>query len=1752
MSNKPDVRIKLLEAKLRSYFSTIQTIYDSSLNLDNADDEENFLFSASNLDVLREEFMKEVEDLNLLKIQNNPDFEPTFKNWEAFETLYTKVQGKIKLINKKSSCEPSERLRVPQIKLPPIELPKFGGDQRAWPLFFECYNNTIHYNVQLSNYEKVFYLCGQLTGKALECIAGITPTGDNYELIYTTLTEKYQDVRSLGSAYLNEIFQLKRMQSPSAEGLNKFIDKFVVAISAFQRLSIENKLDFVFLYIAINKLDYETSRLFENSVRDIRIPTYGSLCKFVREQAKILERAGDSIASVSKNSPLPTLVPKPRFSYTKNTKSFLASADSYQCPLCGIADHSNYSKCTEFLKLPARDRYNRVKRLNGCVHCLSTLHKTNAYNNKVSCNSCQAKTHHTLLHFVDVQPSTSLPAYSSHCDIAKVSDEDFCANVKFVKNNETPVDVPELGVSLCSRQDSTSSGNFTSYTVLLSTARVSVVDLQGKSHLVRCLIDNGSQNHFITAKCCNRLQLIPRKTTSIAAVQGFGGGSNPVKGIVEIEFSSRFNSKHSYKISALVVDHITDQLPTACIDTSHMKYLASVPLADDTFNTPGDIEMLIGAQLFTKLLLPGRIRSVSNVSSVNGPDAVQTTLGFVMMGEAPATRAQGIKTVAFCAISEPRLDNIVTKFWDLEEVPTSEQRRLSEEEEKCESIFKSTVTRDSTGRYSVELPFKMDPNVLGSSEGIAEKRFFALERKLQASPQLRKAYDKIIKEYLENDYLTPVGEVESQDKGYIIPHHGVIRNDKVTTKLRMVLDASAITNTGLSLNHVLHAGPNLQNDIFRILLNFRLFSVAFCADVKQMYLQILVNKNYHKYLRILYRFDSNDKLQMFKFKRVCFGLSVSPFLALRTIKQLVSDEGKHFPLAAEVIHRDLYMDDVVSSEKSVTAASETALQLIGMFKAGGFDLIKWSSNSPELLASLPESHLHPYVVQFDDETSQKILGVKWIPKDDRLCFEVAHCENTCTKRSILSTVARLWDILGLAAPVILYAKLLIKDLWEIKLNWDECPPQKIIDKWTRFKGELPLLTSLSIPRYLGVLDGCETTLLAFADASEKAYGGVIYLRVRTANEVKINIICAKSRVAPLKSVSLARLELCAALLLSKLVKTVLDTYRARCSIDRVMAFSDSTVALHWIHSSPHRWKTFVANRVTKIQKNLDANIFFHIAGKDNPADCISRGLTPSQLVAHPLWLKGPPWASRDIAEWPIQSFNPNHNSDVPEAKIVVLAAVESVKPLLYILAQKISQWPKLLRIVTYVLRFAKKLRTRGIPTSKDLDEAEIAIIRSLQSVHFSDIIENITSSKVSRFSIQKLRPLLIDGILRVGGRLENANISFDHKHPILLPKKDHIVDIIVDNMHRVNCHTGPSLLLSLTRQRYWILSGRNVVRSRVHACNVCFRARPRSCSPPIMADLPKCRFQVSKPFAHTGLDYCGPLNITLTRKRGIRSQKAYVCVFICLSTRAVHVEVAPDLSTDSFLNALKRFLSRRGSVEKIYSDHGTNFIGARAYLDELHAFLLSKTHSEKWNHELTNQRITWEMIPPNAPHFGGSWEAAVKSFKTHLLRVIGAQILTYEELLTVLCQIEAVLNSRPLIQALSPDPSEPLALTPAHFLHTVPLQSLPSAIITEERGQLLSRYLLLDKLVQSYWRRWSTEYLHSLQVRQKWISDTVAIKKGTVVLIMQTNTPPLRWPIGVITQTYPGSDSKTRVVQVKTNNGTLTRPIVKLCPLPTQ
>jgi len=483
-----------------------------------------------------------------------------------------------------------------------------------------------------------------------------------------------------------------------------------------------------------------------------------------------------------------------------------------------------------------------------------------------------------------------------------------------------------------------------------------------------------------------------------------------------------------------------------------------------------------------------------------------------------------------------------------------------------------------------------------------------------------------------------------------------------------------------------------------------------------------------------------------------------------------------------------------------------------------------------------------------------------------------------------------------------------------------------------------------------------------------------------------------------------------------------------------------------------------------------------------------------------------------------------------------------------------------LHTVAYCRRFIHNCKNAeqhktGPITATEAEEALLTLLKMAQQESFSEEIKDITSNQRNSTKIKRLVSLnpFIDseGVLRVGGRLRNSEFDNNKKHPIILSAKHPFSRLIFKDKHLRLLHAPPQLLLASTRERFWVIGGRNLARQLVHDCVRCFRNKPRQVQN-LMGDLPKARVSVSivpfhVPFHVTGVDYAGPFIIKDRKGRGSKTSKCYICLFICFAIKAIHLELVSDMTTESFIAALRRFSSRRGKPAHIYSDNGSNFVGANRELNELGNFLMKE--GTVISEAINDMGINWHFIPAYSPHFGGLWESGVKSTKYHLKRIAGNATLTFEEFSTLLAQIEATLNSRPLIP-MSSDPNDLVPLTPAHFLIGRTLTSVADPSLTHLPEARLSRWQLLQSLHQHFWKRWSKEYISELQQRTKWKKPFRPIKENTMVIIKEDNLPPFKWRLARVIAVHPDQNKTVRVATVKTTAGVLRIAVAKLCPLP--
>ncbi len=898
--------------------------------------------------------------------------------------------------------------------------------------------------------------------------------------------------------------------------------------------------------------------------------------------------------------------------------------------------------------------------------------------------------------------------------------------------------------------------------------------------------------------------------------------------------------------------------------------------------------------------------------------------------------------------------------------------------------------------------------------------------------------------------------------------------------------------------------------------------------------------------------ELNQAPEVYEWNVHPFGAKSSPFCANYALRRTISDHIHSFePNLHPSVVRDFYVDDYLTSVENEEMAKVIVSELPKLLTLGGFELVKWISNSGEVMAQLdPEACACPLQELYRDDSCQRTLGIMWHIVKDAFVFASVEPPKHPTRRSLLAFVASIFDPLGFVAPIILPGKLILQSLCHQKFGWDNPLDDRALQDMSSWIGVLETMKSIEIQRCLIFRkeSSADLELHVFSDASEAAFGAVAYLRYTTGDTIHCRFLMGKSRVAPLKFVTVPRLELTAALVAANLSSHILK--ELDLPVRRVILWTDSAIVLRYLTNCSSRYVTFVANRVRRILELTDASQWRHVPTSSNPADIASRKLTPRSVQKMSLWFNGPDFLRNDEASWPNNLEVPRAEDSELEVKRVV--AVTSTRPdheWLRKLCARSRNWSKLLRCLAWLARFKQylfikcfsnvdaRLNVGNIKVQETI-RAGRDVVRIVQMVAFGQ--STMGSSNTLRAStcseLSGLKPYTYDGMLCLGGRIQRT--IRDNPLPIL-PSNHVVTEMVINHHHELSGHSGASYVLASVRREFWVIKGMATVRRVLKQCGACRLLNARQCGQ-AMAMLPMFRVESDfYPFIHTGLDYFGPFRVKFNRSE----VKRFGCLFTCMQSRAIHIEVAHSMSTDSFLMALTRFISRRGKPAVIYSDNGSNFVGAEEELRKLCYSLDQRQIQEA----MLSRQIDWRFNPPSASHRGGVWERMIRSVRRVLTHLVKEQVVTDEVLLTCLAEAERIINDRPLIPVYD-DPDQPDVLRPSDLLLLRPNYGLAVDDIPL-RERLTRRWRQALQLANFFWKRWKREYLPTLQSIHKWLHPQRNLKTGDLVLITKTDSPRGHWPKGVVIETFPGPDGLVRQVSIKTANGIIRRDVRSLCLL---
>lgn len=1141
------------------------------------------------------------------------------------------------------------------------------------------------------------------------------------------------------------------------------------------------------------------------------------------------------------------------------------------------------------------------------------------------------------------------------------------------------------------------------------------------------------------------------------------------------------------------------------------------------------------------------------------------------------------------------LEDEVVQFNDKK---SSENQALSVQDAQFFSQV-SNFSRDSSGQYTFPLPFNGKISSLQLNTPVALKRLNSLKSRLVRNPDLCAQYVQSMNELESEGFSVKVTDPNLVK--WIIPHQAVLSKNK----LRVVFDASS-QYQGLSLNDCLLQGPDINNPLLQVLTKFRMNKVALSCDIRKMYYNFHVPESDSYYL-CYYWWTGGDFTKqptLYRMRVHSFGLRSAPSTCIYGLKQIAQESQSES--VKEFLSKDFYVDDGLSSFSTVKEAVSVANSAIKLCKESNLFLHKFRSNCPEVIVQIEQpgvesfSESDPESVQISD-TGQKILGLLWDVEKDEFFFQYSpeKFEVEMTMRGLLSANSSIFDPLGFLSPFILYAKLVLQAVVSTSGRaWDEPISEECADNWHLWKNSLKNLFQFKIQRCLinsvvtysgsnvfsefqhpsknfsSVENSDElesVSLHAFGDASNRAYGVTIYLVSKFRNKTVSNLVLAKSKVAPSKNVlSVPRLELLASVLCVKWTNKILDFFsgvahrepKFHLSATNVHYYSDSKVVLGYIYSQTRRFTVFVANRVSYIHTHTQLSQWHYVSTSENPADIASRPKLLDEFSSvWQTWLSGPTFLVDN--SFSDECIDPNALEQCvldsgelkPGQQCVSFATdVHVVIDFWNEIFLTSPTWRKLVNFISVWLCVSKLLKTKRPKNettidSQILENAQCLIVHKVQFESFpTEFMLLEDNNPIPRHSVLYKLDVYIDNempypVIRVGGRIKNSSLSDIEKHPIVLPYKHKVSQLLAEHAHTKCYHMGRNFTLAKIRQcGFWIIGSKRLVSSLIHQCIQCrkLRAEPQI---PKMANLPVSRTELVGPaFSHIGCDLFGYFQV----KQGRALVKRWVLLCTCMSSRAVHLEVVHSLSSDSLILALRRFQSIRGPIKSLTCDCGTNFVGACTIIQsELKKIVDPKV--KKFLIE-NGANFEWRFNPPHASHFGGAFERMIRTCRAVLISVLDefSGQLSDEIFRTVLCEVTGIVNSRPLCLDANTDPNDPQFLSPINLLTWKSKVIIPPlAIFQEGENYLVKYWRKTQHLANQFWSKFRVQYYNILQVRQKWQQTQRQLKVGDIVLEVRKEAPRNSWPMARVMEVIKSQDGIVRTVKIKVGDNLYTRPVAK-------
>ena len=1589
-------------------------------------------------------------------------------------------EAREKLVDGGNTINPSSLKQSQSVRLQKYTITPFRGDFKDWLRFWNQFSVEINDSC-IAEISKFNYLLELVKGKPRDDILGLPHTEEGYEEAKRILIETYGKDIKVQKAVIKEIESLHIISNRSDQ--SKVHDFYNKLSRCVRTLKTMNKIDSSqsLKYTLMDKLgpvrevlaqtddDWEDWGL-EEIVENLRKYVDRNPVTFESKQPD-RESKGAKKDHRKKDDKLYSAMAKKDGSSSESKKG-----SKKACLYCE-EDHQS-SECTKLKTVAERKAVFMQKRL--CFNC-GGQHRASDCKSSRTCLNCKAK-HHTSL-----------------CDRTNQDDELAPMLLTPKKGVIYPVAIARVNGQLCRIFLDTGTGGRYASSTLIQRAKAKYVGTVDKN--VQMLLHSTSQSfeqYEVTV--------------------------------------SNFKEDFEMKVCVTKVDKpdiLKLENPNYKDVIERHQHLAGVTMLEKSDKDYLPVHLILGSGDFAKL----KTATAPKIGkTLEDPVAELTKLGWVIYSPGDEDETSHLNLIK--SASEDYNELVSLDVLGIKDESTDQSNIYDEFEEQLE--------RQSDGSYQTGLLWKpVHPDLL-TNEARSKARLANSLKKLNRDPEKLQVYDDIIKTQLQEGIVEEVvpSMITDEKKQFFIPHKMVVKEEAETTKNRIVYDASArAVDHSPSLNECLEVGPPLQNRIWDILVRNRFKPIVITGDLKQAFLQVRIRESDRNYLQFHWIKDTyTQEMQVLRFTRALFGLVQSPFLLGGTIKHHLQQYKEHFQKIVSDIEKELYVDDLIHGVNHVQEGQQFKDQSTKIFKDANFTLHKWHSNIPSLEGDCgvpkPSQDCADKPMQENDESTYakqqfktdgsnetRLLGIAWDKTNDTLIIKIPVLETAATKRGMLKYLASIYDPLGFLSPITLQGKLIFRDVCDEKYSWDKPLEGQILQRWMNFKFRLPM--EVTIPRSVvtqtGKVDSVD--LHTFCDASKNGISATIYAVTRQGSHQRQGLVAAKSRLA--KKTTIPRLELTACHMGAKLLTNVCKTLED-LKISKMVVWSDSTVALHWINGNGDLYKQFVRNQIRKIV-SMKVETWRHVPGLMNPADVGSRGAAYDEL--DDLWWKGPEWLS-DESKWPenIKTCpSEDTDSELKKTQEILSMTATDKQSLFQNLIEKMS-FKKSIRVVAWIARFKhnclhKKAKKCGPLTTEEWNSVKMSWIRNVQQEHRES---TLFKKHENQFNLIETG----DGIYRCHGRIQGDK-------PIYLPKDSLFTQKLVMHAHLCTLHGGVGLTMTYIRENYWIPCLRQLTKKVRSSCYGCKRHQVRALFKVNPAPLPTDRTTGWRSFQVIGLDYAGPFTF---KKTANTTGKAYILLFACSLTRAVCLELVKTQSLNEFLPSLKRLIGRRGRPEKIYSDNFSTFVAAAKWLKK--AVMTEETHDF-----MSNQNITWKFNMSRAPWWGGQFERMVGLVKSVLYKSLGKALLTWDEFVEVLLDTEIVLNNRPLSYV--EDDEEMPILTPNVMSFGQP-NHIPEGDVTEiEEHDLRKRAKYLKKCKDQVWRRWREEYLRGLRERHNLTHNQKENKLnvGDVMIIKGDEKNRSKWKIGIVTDLIIGRDGLVRGARLRAGRDHLERAVEHLYPM---